>query len=314
MNISTFLEGNNGTINQYFYFNLVYIINLNLNQFLKMQQNFTLKTLPSILFLSILLSSCTQRIYFPDKVVTPGLTAQFETKVNLSFRMHNSYSPTNDSTSSLKFSPSIDLAFSPLNHLGVFGSYKTLLNKYFRETDIFDPKNLDNTKTFGGTFNDRILEFGIGYFNKLGKKAKFEIYAGYGTGNLKRTGPLFSQFDFTSKYHRFFIQPAAGIDFKHVSLMGGVKITNQKHDNFNSPIVPDLRLQLGLNGSDILKENFWLVQPFVTVEVGWEYLKFNAQIGIGTSSNETQIYSNRPIGYFSIGLVGQLNPGFWKKK
>jgi len=277
-----------------------------------MNINSSQKTIAGILLFSFLFSSCTQRIYFPDKAVAPGLTEQLETKLYLSARPHTSATGTIDTASKLKFSPSVDLAFSPIKHIGVFASYKTLLNKTFRERDISDPWDYNNS--FGGTFNGRQMDFGIGYYDKISAKGKFEVYFGYGFGNLKRTGNLLKQYDFTTDYNRFFIQPAFGFDFKYFSLMAGLKVAAQRHSNFNAPLFPDLKYKLANRERNIEKETFVLVEPFINMEAGFQYVKFNVQFGLGMNLWGSGIYGNYPQAYCSFGIVGHLKPSFLKDK
>src|SRR5215217_4254258 len=132
-----------------------------------------MKTLLPFLLVTALLgmASCQQRMYFPERANSPGLREGGEAKLTLSLKPHSA----NDIDSGQRgnaVSFAADLAFAPVNHLLVFGSYRSINHRVIRED------NGDNV--FGGDFSGHRWEGGLGYFTTFDRLGKFEVLVGYG--------------------------------------------------------------------------------------------------------------------------------------
>ena len=185
-------------------------------------------------------SSCQQRLYFPDRANTPGLIEPMEVKATLWFKPQGNAS---DSLDYIKGPVSIagDLAFSPVNHLGLIASYRSTINRIIDEDNDF----WTNGDQLGGTFNGHRFEVGAGFYDVIGSKGKVEVYAGYGNGLLHREGMLTPEQDYRTRYHRIFVQPAIGFGNDKISFTGGFRIAFQKFYDFESAD-PTLRYHIGL--------------------------------------------------------------------
>src|SRR5689334_5440250 len=86
-----------------------------------------------LLVLIVNMSSCRQILYYSDRANTPGMTKAMEAKATFSIRPNtNGDSRSSNSkgyssvTNNGGAGTSIDLAFSPVKHLGIIGSYRNL--------------------------------------------------------------------------------------------------------------------------------------------------------------------------------------------
>lgn len=259
----------------------------------------------SFIILSLTLGSCQQRLYFPDRANTPGLIEPMEGKAALSFK------PQANGTDSLDYMGSPvsiagDLAFSPVNHLGLIASYRSTINRIVEEDNAF----WVNGDQLGSIYNGHRLEIGAGYYDVIGHRGKVEVYAGYGNGRLQREGKLTPELDFRIRYHRFFVQPAIGFGNDKISFTGGFRIAIHKFYDFRS-YDPTLKYHIGREPQDVTSVLYPFWEPFVNFEVGHPYLKFNVQTGLSKQLAGSHITGNAPF-FISFGLVGHFAPRFLK--
>jgi hypothetical protein len=264
-------------------------------------------TLLSALFV-VFLCSCQQKMYFPDRANTPGLIEAYEGKATFSIKPQ-----TNDlgdidsgrSSNGAILSPSFDIAFAPANHFGIIASYRSTLNRYIKEesSTIFTEKNV------GGKFSGHRFEIGAGYFNTFGSRGKVEVYGGYANGVLKRRGIRRLNYDYDTRYHRYFVQPAIGFGTNRFSFTAGIRFALHKYYDFKALNDPTLKYYIA---GDINVENglFPFVEPFVNFEFGSEYIKFNAQVGFGSQMTQDNRVSGTAPMYVSLGVVGHYAPRF----
>ncbi len=256
----------------------------------------------------VLLSSCSERLYYPDRANVPAFREAHELKAVLSVKpqdfMDGGGSPA---------CPAADVAYAPINHLGIIASYRTIVN---RDAYLYPvsgkPENYSVYNT-SVAINGHRFEGGAGYFTGLGRKGIFEIYGGYGNGVVK------GQDKFTANYNRFFLQPEAGFRSSRISLMGGIRVAMQQYYKLQSPD-STLRYNIdtyqnGFNAPvDFLSQHFIFVEPFINFEVGYKYVSFNMQFGFTTQTGYyAPITSDLPV-YASFGAVFQLSPSFNDRK
>lgn len=263
-----------------------------------------MKTWLPLLLGTVLLgmASCQQRMYFPERANSPGLREGGEAKLTLSLKPQSS----SDIDSVQRGNPvsfAADLAFAPVNHLLVFGSYRSLNHRVIRE----DNGDYD---VFGGDFSGHRWEGGLGYFTTFGRLGKFEVLAGYGQGKIRRYSNNSPQKDYSAAYGRVFIQPAVGAGNQKYSVTGGIRFAYQRFYDFTSRD-PDLRYEIMRNtySRDVTQEDISFIEPFINAEVGWKYLKYNMQVGFGGQVMGGNISGGLPF-YLSMGLVFNIAPGY----
>lgn len=255
---------------------------------------------PAVL-LALTLSSCQQKLYFPDRANTPGLTEALEGKITLAAKPQ-----ANDGDSSLgrgsSASYGADLAFSPVTHLGIIASYRSVNHRKIDEGSFYN--------VYGGNFTGHRWELGAGYYSAFGSRGKFELYGGYGQGTLDRTGGIYMR-NFSTRYHRFFFQPALGVGRQDLfSVTGGIRLAFQKFYDFRSPNT-DLRYTIldDTRRMDVEREWEGFFEPFINGEIGYRFFKFNLQFGCTAQYFGENVSGALPF-YMSLGLVFHFAPEF----
>jgi hypothetical protein len=216
---------------------------------------------------ALIISSCAPPVYHPNVVNIP----LFENKGEVTAAV---YSGTSG------FDPQIAVAVS--DNIGI------MLNGTFNK---FSKENTNDYQTF------QFGEFGLGYYNKIYKSLKFELYGGVGYGHNN-----FYSFVNNEKkvenltYTKFFIQPVFGTSTKFFE--GG----------FSPRVVVSV-----FNDNGYLYQKTY-VEPVVTAKIGVQYFKFVFQGGLSIPiiAGEEEIfyvYDSRlhRIGMLSFGLQVQIN-------
>lgn len=281
-----------------------------------------MKLLSFIVVLVLILSSCQQRMYFPDRANVLGFKEKGEAKLTASFKPQND---DNTNNAPAQVSPSVDIAYAPVNHLAVIGSYRKTINRNIPERPALGK--------MGGLFNGHRIEGGLGYFTTFGRQSRFEILGGFGKGNLERVGTKYPERDFSTRYNRWFLQAAGGYSSNIISVMAGIRFAYHKYTSFKSSdstleyrIAPDFYaydsywnpvFNAGpvfnvLQTKSVTDQNFTFVEPFLNVEIGYKYVKLNGQIGSAFQTSGGRMAGNTPL-YVSVGIVLHYAPRFFKK-
>lgn len=262
------------------------------------------KYLPVLFFLTVItFSSCYPTIYFPDRVNTPGFAHRGEAKVVAGFKVQ----PSDNSTNNM-VAPVFDGAYAITDHLGIMASYRSLVNKYLDEDNSYGFYN--NKTSFGGLYNSHYFEGGAGYFTTMGKVGRFEAYGGAGAGRITRRGNYTPQYDFNSDYYKIYLQPAIHIapgKGKAFKVGTGVRLTMVRYYNFNAT---DPYTRYYITESDpaskyrvgVTDEAFTMLEPFINLEVGYKFIKFNFQLCGNTAISEGARYIGQSPS-LSLGLV-----------
>src|ERR1043165_6593463 len=181
------------------------------------------------------LSSCQQKLYFPDRANTPMLSKALEAKLTTSWKVQGNSSSDSDRNKGGDAAFDFDAAFAPINHLGLIVSYRGLNRRRIDE----DLGMLVNN--YGGVFTGHRWEGGAGYFTTLSELERLEAYAGFGTSELMRRSTNSPERDFNTRYNRYFVQAAFGATNAFLSASGGIRFAFQRFYDFSSPTSPDLR-------------------------------------------------------------------------
>jgi hypothetical protein len=251
------------------------------------------------------MASCQQKLYFPDRANTPMLSKPLEGKLVLAAKPQSSYSDSAHGSGG-QASFAMDAAFAPVNHFGLIGSYRTVNNRRIDEdvSSIF-------ADAYGGVFNGHRWELGAGYFNTFGSKGRFEAYAGFGQGTLRRRGYRTPERDFDTRYQRYFLQGAIGMGNDIFTFGGGLRFAAQRYSDFKSYNNPTLRYDILDGATDVEKETFGFMEPFVNAEVGWKIIRFTGQVGTSAQTNGVKIAGNTPF-YISLGACFHFDPDYFR--
>lgn len=106
------------------------------------------------------------------------------------------------------------------------------------------------------------IEGGLGYYNKIGAKGRYEIYGGYGIGTVEGLfeNNLFDNDLTDARYNRFFIQPGIGIS------------TGIFDGGFSPRFVMVQMNPHGMNFENGSYKMFF--EPVITSKIGFKYVKF----------------------------------------
>lgn len=244
-------------------------------------------------------SSCSPRIYFPDRTNAPMLREAGEVKLTSSLKVQN-----NAEAPKTVLSPSFDLAVSPVKGLGIMACYRST-NRYSNEEDFYDYNYQDSIHYTGNR-----AEFGLGYYLPFGSRGLFDLYGGVGFGSLKRKNLQNYFGNYEAKYFQVFLQPSVGFYANDVfEMCGGVRLQLQKYSNFTTDTAK-FRYEFTEPNTDITDPTFLIAGPFMNLNVGYQYVKFNMQFGANFSASKPHLRMEQPF-YLSMGITLGLAPRFF---
>lgn len=234
---------------------------------------------------AVAVSSCNKRIYVPNQVNVPLLKEKYEFK--------GSVTPTN-----------LQTAFAITDNIAIMANGQYLWGfNYADPTNSYDEDGLfrDNN-TRGG-----LIEGAVGFFKPIGvsKKAVFDVYAGYGSGNFKTlTGNYKSDNDGTgninlndyvikNRFSKVFIQPSFGLSHRVVeaAFSSRFSLINFYDSNIGVKAFENNE-QEQTKFMRIHDKSVVFYEPAFTVRVGYKYVKFQAQLQFSTPINSNSFYDD----------------------
>lgn len=277
------------------------------------------KYLP-IAFLPVsLLISCRPTMHFADRANSPGFTEKGEFKAVASIKPQtNAYVPDSFGIYNITtgdFAPEFDVAYALTNHFALTAGYTSVVNCYTTEGQADEGWGGLTDSSIGGNVNLQGIEIGGGYFGKGPKAFKYGVYCSVGSGTIKRTGVVLPNFNYKSQYFKYSIQPEFGLapnKSKVFSFTFGTRLTGIKYYGLRSND-PLTKYALGYYnpkyGLDVTNQLYYYFEPYLNIEVGYEYVKFNLQSGATVALSEV----GADIGqtpYISAGILFHFHPGF----
>ena len=214
-----------------------------------------------IFFLGLvtLCTSCSPE-YIPNMVNSPMLSNQGEFQATVATGTSNFDAQT---------------AFAVTDNIGIMAN-----GSFGNETN-------DTTDDYHKHF---FIEGGVGYYDKIGDKGRYEIYGGYGIGKVDG---FFENANFDSRrtdanYNRFFIQP-------------GIGVSTGIYDGSFSPRFVLIQMNPEGPGFDTGNYNVF-VEPVFTSKIGFKYVKFVYQIGFSVPLGEQNLNFNHQTLIMNVGL------------
>ncbi len=236
-------------------------------------------TIMLVLFLFLLMSSCSRKFYAPNQVVVPNLTDQHDMAISAGLLSGNGINGFG-----------IDVGYSPLKNLGIIADYS-----YFLSSDLDD-------RSYGHIWN-----FGVGTYIPT-EKINWEIYAGYGEGfNHQLLGTGIGEWvDFNMR--RFFAQASFTVPTKYFHFFAGLRVAGL---DFYDALIISSEPQANLSDIEFIRLNtpFYLFEPTWGFRVGTPGLYFTLQRTSSFSQLNTRNFSS-PMS--SIGV--QVTPELWRTK
>ncbi len=253
----------------------------------------------SIILAGLCLTSCSPRVFLPDRANAPMLREGGEAKLTASIKLQDQ-----SNTTATGWSSSFDLAVSPINHLGLMASFRNT-NKYVQD-EYWSKHDLSEKMSH---YIGQRFELGAGYYSGLGSKGQFEVYGGFGWGDLHRKMAANKTGNFNTDYYRIFLQPALGFNHRDkIELSGGLRFSYQQFTSFNSDR-PTMTESFTVPAVPIDQTDFYFIEPFLNFSVGAKYIKFNIQPGFAHNISSPKL-DNELSFYLSMGLTFQFAPRF----
>ncbi len=230
-------------------------------------------------------SSCNKRIYVPNQVNVPLLKEKYEFK--------GSITPTN-----------LQGAFAITDNIGIMAN-----GQYHWGWDYADPTNSYDDDGLFSDNNTRggLIEGAVGFFKPIGpgKKAVFDVYAGYGSGHFKTlSGDYKSDNDGTgninlndyvikNRFSKVFIQPSFGLAHRVVEAAFSSRFSFVNFYNSSIGVKAFENNEAEQNKfMRIHDKTVVFYEPAFTVRVGFKYVKFQAQLLFSTPLNNNSFYNN----------------------
>ena len=243
-----------------------------------------------MLLLACGLCSCNRYYYKPNGVNAPLFT---EAK-----QAHLAASATPD-----RAFTDVQVAYSPINHLGIIGNFSTFSYKA-SDADV-SSGNVDAKA--------HLAELGAGYYYATGKKVKliYDVYAGAGGGAMKS--------DVNMNFIRAFVQPGAGIRTPWFEMSLNYRCSAIRYYDLNTNGHDITYLQqhnLVYGNRRIDNTDYLFAEPAITFRGGYKFIKVQTQYVIANPiSNVPWQYYNTLINFglsFELeDLLDAINP---KKK
>jgi len=213
-----------------------------------------------ILLSSFLFTACNRYYYKPNAINDPLFTDGGQ--VHAAFAGSIGNGDDNNDQDRTYFTD-LQLGFSPINHLGVIGSYSTY---------AFRPYNKNTAPA-----NGYIIEGGIGGYNAFGKrrvKMIIDLYAGGGGGKLSS--------DVDVNLRKLFLQPGIGMRSDYFDAVINFRFSNIKYSNLDAnghdfAYLSDRRLIDTFNNTRIDKGSYTFYEPGLTLRAGYKFVKVQLQ-------------------------------------
>jgi hypothetical protein len=233
--------------------------------------------------------SAQPNYFLIDKVNIAGLANQHEFKLELSVK------PQFADNFGLNISPTIEAAYSPIEHLVVIASYHSIINRQELTWDWFTPVALARVDGY-------LLEAGLGYTTWIGRYGHSEITVNYGNSMLRRRDVyddyhFTTSSDFNASYHSICLQPSIGIKEGRASVDGGVRYMFRSCYNYS---VQDA------GSATSFKNSNGFLGTFINFEAGGDLIRYNMQTGF-SGVVQGNIYGDDVAGYMTIGISLHLS-------
>ncbi len=228
-----------------------------------------------ILFLAGLLSSCCSPHYYyiPNVQNVPLFKEKNEYRASVEVGVGSYFS-----------NKEVQAAYSITDKIAIMANFMSF-------------KNVNN----GNVANGKYFDAAVGYYKPLGKSGVFEVYGGFGTGNLHDQYNPYNVYDTTGlilqsynqisslSFTKIFLQPSIGLTFKGFDIALSTRICGLYFNKINNQIIDNHQPNSDCNQNDFERvnmlahnKNWYFIEPALTIRGGWKYVKAQLQAGIST--------------------------------
>ena len=247
----------------------------------------------TILFFSVMLSSCSHYYYVPNVQNVPLFREKNE------YRISGSYGFGDESSCA-----EVQAAYSISDKIGIM-------------TDFMSAR--------GGTVSDNnwgsgyYFDGAIGYYKPLARSVVFEIYGGAGGSNQHHqyvnlnynNGTFSNSFGGTSdlSFMKIFVQPSLGLTYKAFDIAVSTRICRLSFINIDNSISGNTDIYNEVN--NLSDKSHLFFEPCITVRGGWKYVKVQIQAAYSGYLNKPRLYFGEES-HLSVGLYVAIS-GRYKK-
>lgn len=238
----------------------------------------------AILSSSMVISSCTHYYYAPNGTNVPMFRERGEARLNIGANTADEINGTE-----------VQAAYTPVNHFGLMLNY---INVHGGDAG-------DQPVNFG---KGHQAEGGAGYYLPM-NKAVFELYAGFGGGNVYNKYDSF--YTSSVNFSKFFLQPAIGYTTDYFDAIFSMRLavlsTSLKQTDYPLNNGSD-------NAGDLVylstNRKFLLYEPGITLRAGWKFIKVQTQWNISLNASGSRLRQEKST--FNIGVYLSLAPRWLK--
>lgn len=217
----------------------------------------------SIALLSLF--SCSHYYYAPNKLNVPMFEKEKEFSASAAMSFGNELGAYEFQT-----------AYAATNNIGI------MANAIFADVTSGDE--------YGKGY---LIEAGGGYFSPLNKYYVFDIYGGFGFGNVENgyggqgngfINSNYSELDFK----RFFIQPSLGLTTRYIDIILSSRFAGLYYTDFYYPVN---LYERDLEHLRYIEDNPFsmIFEPAATIRLGYKVLKFQIQIVYSLNINNPRL-------------------------
>ncbi len=231
-----------------------------------------------------LISSCSQKYYIPNTPNVPLFKEAGEARLSAGIGGTDEVKTTE-----------VKAAYTPINHLGIVASY--IHGKGGSEE--------------GNNGNGHMVEGGLGYYLPIEQNFVFEVYGGFGGGNVKSN---YSHYDDNSQMYvpdgsselgfvRVYLQPSIGYTTPWFDIAVSMRYSSL---HYNSISTNSITNDEGANNIQYITSHPTtdFLDEAVTIRGGWKYIKLQGQYLVSEKLNNPAL----PVydGNFNFGVYFSL--------
>jgi hypothetical protein len=215
----------------------------------------TEKPITAMLFLIVLLSSCSHYYYVANVENVPLFKEKNE------FRLSGIYGE-GDETRCLE----IQTAYSVTDNIGVMANFMSASGGEI------------SSKNYG---KGNYYEGAIGYYRPTAKSGVFEIYTGIGGSRQHHEYTSWYSNNYLGSsdlsFIKLFVQPSFGLTLNAFDIALSTRAGSLSYYNINNKISGDFDKYNDLNTVAI--KNHFILEPAITLRAGWKNIKVQVQAG-----------------------------------
>ncbi len=144
-----------------------------------------------------------------------------------------------------------------------------------------------------------MVEIGAGYYKKLGRIGRYELFGGYGLGKVEG---LYDEAIFDAPYTQ--------ASFKKVFLQPGIGISTGYYDGSFATRFSAIQMDLDEPSAGLTDDYNLFFEPVITNKFGSRHIKVIMQVGFSIPVSENELHYDYQPFLFSVGLHLNLGRDF----